>query len=86
MTMLGGAGRGKGPGQGAKPGASGGTIPFVTEKDFEGEVLRSELPVMVENAVSSVSGVGAVKVDIVWDPPWDPSRMSDEARAVLNMW
>jgi metal-sulfur cluster biosynthetic enzyme len=25
-------------------------------------------------------------VDIVWDPPWDPSRMSDEARAVLNMW
>jgi len=22
----------------------------------------------------------------VWDPPWDPSRMSDEARAVLNMW
>jgi FeS assembly SUF system protein len=45
-----------------------------------------ELPGMVENAVASVPGVGAVKVDIVWDPPWDPSRMSDEARAVLNMW
>jgi FeS assembly SUF system protein len=45
-----------------------------------------ELPTMVENAVSSVPGVGQVKVDIVWDPPWDPSRMSDEARAVLNMW
>jgi FeS assembly SUF system protein len=45
-----------------------------------------ELPTMVENAVTSVPGVGAVKVDIVWDPPWDPSRMSDEARAVLNMW
>ncbi len=45
-----------------------------------------ELPVMVENAVSSVAGVGPVKVNIVWDPPWDPSRMSDEARAVLNMW
>jgi FeS assembly SUF system protein len=45
-----------------------------------------ELPSMVENAVASVPGVGAVKVDIVWDPPWDPSRMSDEARAVLNMW
>jgi metal-sulfur cluster biosynthetic enzyme len=27
-----------------------------------------------------------VKVEIVWDPPWDPSRMSDEARLVLNMW
>jgi metal-sulfur cluster biosynthetic enzyme len=25
-------------------------------------------------------------VTIVWEPPWDPSRMSDEARAVLNMW
>ena len=45
-----------------------------------------ELPTMVENAVSSVAGVGEVKVDIVWDPPWDQSRMSDEARATLNMW
>jgi FeS assembly SUF system protein len=45
-----------------------------------------ELPVMVENAVASVAGVGPVKVNIVWDPPWDPSRMSDEARTVLNMW
>src|SRR5437870_1974979 len=45
-----------------------------------------ELPVMVENAVASVAGVGAVKVNIVWDPPWDPSRMSDEARTTLNMW
>ena len=46
----------------------------------------AELPTMVENAVSSVPGVGEVTVNIVWDPPWDPSRMSDEARAVLNMW
>ncbi len=45
-----------------------------------------ELPVMVENAVASVPGVGETKVNIVWDPPWDPSRMSDEARTVLNMW
>ena len=45
-----------------------------------------ELPTMVENAVASVPGVGEVKVNIVWDPPWDPSRMSDEAWAVLNMW
>jgi FeS assembly SUF system protein len=46
----------------------------------------AELPAMVENAVASVPGVGAVKVNVVWDPPWDPSRMSDEARLVLNMW
>jgi len=46
----------------------------------------AELPAQVENAVSGVTGVREAKVNIVWDPPWDPSRMSDEARAVLNMW
>ncbi len=45
-----------------------------------------ELPQMVENAVSSVAGVGKVDVAVVWDPPWDQSRMTDEARLVLNMW
>jgi FeS assembly SUF system protein len=45
-----------------------------------------ELPGMVENAAASVPGVGAVTVNVVWDPPWEPSRMSDEARMVLNMW
>ena len=47
MTMLGGAGRGQGPGPSGKPGAAG-TIPFVAEADFEAAVLRSELPVLVE--------------------------------------
>ncbi len=46
----------------------------------------AELPAMVENAVTGVPGVREAKVTIVWEPPWDPSRMSDEARAVLNMW
>jgi FeS assembly SUF system protein len=45
-----------------------------------------ELPNMVENAAASVPGVGPVTVNVVWDPPWEPSRMSDEARVVLNMW
>ncbi|HZQ13129.1 MAG TPA: SUF system Fe-S cluster assembly protein [Pseudolabrys sp.] len=45
-----------------------------------------DLPTQVENAVSSVAGVKDAKVNVVWDPPWDPSRMSDEARLVLNMW
>ena len=45
-----------------------------------------ELPIMAENAVASVPGVGPVTVNVVWDPPWEPSRMSDEARVVLNMW
>ena len=46
----------------------------------------AEMPSQVENAVAGVSGVREAKVNIVWDPPWDPSRMSDEARTVLNMW
>jgi FeS assembly SUF system protein len=45
-----------------------------------------ELPAMVEDAAGAVAGVRDVKVNIVWDPPWDQSRMSDEARATLNMW
>jgi len=45
-----------------------------------------ELPTMVENAVASVPGVGVVNINLVWDPPWTPDRMTDEARLVLNMW
>jgi FeS assembly SUF system protein len=45
-----------------------------------------ELPGMVENAVSSVQGVGPVKVNVTFDPPWDQSRMSEEARLALNLW
>ena len=45
-----------------------------------------ELPNMVENAVASVQGVGPVKVAVVFDPPWDQSRMSEEARLALNLW
>jgi FeS assembly SUF system protein len=45
-----------------------------------------ELPIQVENAVASVPGVGVVNVNVIWDPPWSPERMSDEARLVLNMW
>jgi len=46
----------------------------------------AELPAQVENAVAGGAGVREAKVTIVWDPPWDPSRMSDEARTTLNMW
>ena len=46
----------------------------------------AELPLMVETAVASVPGVSHAKCNVVWDPPWDQSRMSDEARVTLNMW
>lgn len=45
-----------------------------------------ELPMMVENAVAAVGGVAGAHVTVVWDPPWEQSRMSDEARVALNLW
>lgn len=47
--------------------------------------VAGDLPVWVENAVSAVEGVGQVKVNLVFTPPWDVSRMSEEARVALNM-
>lgn len=44
-----------------------------------------ELPEMVRNAIAGIDGVGDITVDTVWDPPWDPSRMSEDARLSLNM-
>lgn len=47
--------------------------------------VAGEMPQWVENAVRAVPGVGDVKVTLVFDPPWDQARMSDEARLALNM-
>lgn len=43
------------------------------------------LPVEVEAKVKEIPGVAAVKIELVWDPPWDPSRMSEAARLQLGM-
>ncbi len=47
--------------------------------------VAGQMPAMVQQAVSSVDDVNDVQVELVWDPPWDKSRMSDEARLQLNM-
>ena len=47
--------------------------------------VAEHMPRWVEDAVRSVEGVCDVQVNMVFDPPWDPSRMSDEARVALNM-
>lgn len=47
--------------------------------------VAGEMPQWVENAVASVAGVGQVKVTLTFDPPWNTSRMSDEAKLALNM-
>ncbi|WP_122049438.1 SUF system Fe-S cluster assembly protein [Asaia bogorensis] len=44
-----------------------------------------ELPEQVREAVAALPGVSNASVSIVWDPPWDMSRMSDDARLALNM-
>jgi len=47
--------------------------------------VAGEMPGWVENAVASVPGVRDVNVRIVFDPPWTPDRMSEEALYALNM-
>jgi FeS assembly SUF system protein len=43
------------------------------------------LPIEVETKVGSIEGVTDVNVDIVWEPPWEPSMMSEAAKLQLNM-
>jgi FeS assembly SUF system protein len=47
--------------------------------------VAGEMPKWVENAVNAVPGVANTTVTMTFDPPWDMSRMSDEARLALNM-
>ncbi len=48
--------------------------------------VAGEMPGWVADAVRSVEGIGDVEVNLVFDPPWDPGRMTDEARVALNMY
>jgi FeS assembly SUF system protein len=47
--------------------------------------VAGTMPGWVEEAVKKVPGVTAVKINMTFDPPWDPSRMSEEAKLELNM-
>jgi len=47
--------------------------------------VAGEMPGWVEDAVNEIPEVKSCKVELVFDPPWDPSRMSDEAKLQLNM-
>jgi FeS assembly SUF system protein len=48
--------------------------------------VAGEMPGWVENAAMSVEGIQSVTVNMVYDPPWDQSRMSEEAQVALNWW
>ena len=47
--------------------------------------VAGDMPGWVQDAVEKIDGVRACKVELTFDPPWDPSRMSDEAKLQLNM-
>jgi len=47
--------------------------------------VAGEMPIWVQNAALTVAGVQNVTVELVFDPPWDPGRMSEEAQVALNM-
>ena len=47
--------------------------------------VAGEMPGWVQEAVMKIDGVKSCDVNLVFDPPWDPSRMSDEAKLQLNM-
>ena len=47
--------------------------------------VAGEMPGWVEDAVMELADIKSCTVDLVFDPPWDPSRMSDEAKLQLNM-
>ena len=47
--------------------------------------VAGEMPGMVKSALETVEGIGEVTVNMVFDPPWTPERMSEEAKLELNM-
>jgi len=47
--------------------------------------VAGEMPGWIEDAVMKVEGIKSARANLVFDPPWDPSKMSDEAKLALNM-
>ncbi len=47
--------------------------------------VAGDMPGWVQDAVEKIEGIQSCKVELTFDPPWDPSRMSDEAKLQLNM-
>lgn len=47
--------------------------------------VAGEMPEQVRQVVLGVDGVETCTVELVWEPPWDPSRMTDEAKVQLDM-
>lgn len=63
---------------------AGGKVAIEMTLTAPGCPVAGTMPGMVQKAVEAVEGVGEVSVELVWDPPWDQSRMSEEARLELG--
>jgi FeS assembly SUF system protein len=48
--------------------------------------VAGDMPVWVQDAVAAVPGVSGAEANIVFDPPWSPERMSDEAKVAIGWW
>lgn len=61
------------------------TLKVVMSLTAPGCPVAGEMPGWVHDAVAKVEGVNKAEVELTFDPPWTPDRMSDEARLSLNM-
>jgi len=48
--------------------------------------VAGDMPIWVQDAVAAVPGVSGAEANIVFDPPWSPERMSDEAKVAIGWW
>ncbi|MDG2033799.1 MAG: SUF system Fe-S cluster assembly protein [Rhodospirillales bacterium] len=63
-----------------------GTVHLVMTLTAPGCPVAGILPQQVADAAASVEGVGEVDVTLVWDPPWDMEKMSEDAKLALGMY
>ena len=59
--------------------------PFQGTFDWKTEKERIKVPPQAREAIMAIDGVTYCDVDVVWDPPWHPGRMTEDARLALNM-
>ncbi len=62
-----------------------GQVRIVMTLTTPGCPVAGEMPGMVAEAVAAIDGAGEVEVELTWDPPWTPEKMSEDARLLLGM-
>ena len=62
-----------------------GSVRIIMTLTTPGCPVAGEMPGMVAEAVAALDGAGEVEVELTWDPPWTPEKMSEDARLLLGM-